>query len=79
MLKSCVGSLDDGGGGGSTHSIRQMLYSYRGEMHAGMGNLGQWVLDWVTQRSLLNPLLHPEWTFFMFCANCKRLTFFCIN
>lgn len=29
-------------------------------MHAGTGNLGQWLLDWETQSSLLNLLLHPE-------------------
>lgn len=78
MLNPCVGSPGNWGGGLSAHSIRQVLYSSRGEMHAGTGNLGQWLLDWVTQRSLLNLLLHPE-VDFMFCANCKRLTFFCIN
>ena len=55
MLKPCVGSPDDGGDF-SAHSIAQVLYSCRGEMHAGTGNLGQWLLDWVTQRSLVNLL-----------------------
>lgn len=78
MLKPCVGSPGDRGGL-SAHSIRQVFYSCRGELHAGTGNVGQWLLDWVTQRSLLGLLLHPERTFFMFCSNCKRLTFFCID
>lgn len=48
----CRISCRQGVGGVSTHSIGQLLYSCRGELHAGMGNLGQWLLDWGTQRSL---------------------------
>lgn len=62
----------------SAHSITQVLYSCRGEMHAGTGELSQWLLGRVTQRSLLNRGPHPE-VDFMFFTNSKSLTFFCIN
>lgn len=64
--------------GCSTHTIRQMLYSYWGEVHAGIDRLGQYLPVFEKQRSLANPS-YTDSELCLWFAQTIKARHFCID
>lgn len=64
--------------GCSTHTNRQMLYSYWGEVHAGIDRLGQYLPVFEKQRSLANPS-YTDSELCLWFAQTIKARHFCID
>lgn len=64
--------------GCSTHTTRQMLYSYWGEVHAGIDRLGQYLPVFEKQRSLANPS-YTDSELCLWFAQTIKARHFCID
>lgn len=64
--------------GCSTHTTRQMLYSYWGEVHAGIDRPGQYLPVFEKQRSLANPS-YTDSELCLWFAQTIKARHFCID